>query len=144
MSTEPNFIKGVKLYAPASYWRCSSAELKAMTGGCGPGGKGDYLVPDTVYGLSVFRACQIHDYMYAVGKTAADKEEADRVFLNNMLRIIDAETKWRWLRFLRRRRAYTYYKAVDIFGGSSFWDGKNKPQTFDYVEEPTRGLSEEA
>ena len=96
-----------------------------------------------MYGLSVFRACQIHDYMYYMGKTLADKEEADRVFLNNMVRIINAETKWKWLRCLRKRRAYAYYKAVDIFGGSSFWDGKNRPEFFDYVEEPERDASEE-
>ena len=143
MATQPGLIKGIKLYAPPSYWRCSSDELNAVTGGCGPGGKGDYLVPDTMYGLSVFRACQIHDYMYYVGKTAADKKEADRVFLNNMVRIINAETKWKWLRSLRKRRAYAYYKAVDLFGGGSFWDGKNRPETFDYVEEPERGLTEE-
>lgn len=143
MAIEPGFIKGIKLYAPPSYWRCSTDELNAVTGGCGPGGKGDYLVPDTMYGLSVFRACQIHDYMYYEGKTQEDKEKADRAFLNNMVRIINAETKWKWLRSLRKCRARTYYTAVRYGGGGSFWDGKNRPETFDYVEEPERDASEE-
>ena len=48
----------------------------------------------------------------------------DRAFLNNMLRIIEAESKW--LTWLRRSRAMKYYSAVRDFGGPAFWKGKNK------------------
>lgn len=118
----------VKLYAPESYWETPEHIIDDLTGGCGPGGFGDWLVPDTVYGLSVFPACRIHDYMYGVGETLADKKEADRVFLNNMVRLIKAKAAWKWLRRLRLRRARTYYYFVKEFGGSAFWKGKNRPE----------------
>ena len=73
--------------------------------------------------------------MYAVGVTQADKDEADRVFLNNMLRIIEAKTEFGPLKPLRNRRALKYYEAVKYFGGSAYWNHKNKPE--EYKEEPT-------
>ena len=115
----------VKLFAPPAYWRTSKKALDTIAGGCGPGGRGDWLVPDTMYGLSVKPACKIHDWMYFMGETIEDKKEADRVFLNNMLRIVVAVTKWWILRKLRIWRAYTYYKAVKQFGGPAFWNNKN-------------------
>lgn len=115
----------VKLYAPRSYWDASEDLLFAVTGGCGPGGVGDLLVPDTIWGLNIRRCCQIHDFMYWEGLCHADKEAADRVFLYNMLRVVQARTKNKWLRRLRVRRAKTYYEAVSTFGGPAFWDNKN-------------------
>jgi len=67
--------------------------------------------------------------MYDCGQTLADKEEADRVWLNNILRRIDACEGWfgqlATVKMLRRRRAKTYYDAVRCFGGPAFWTGKN-------------------
>ena len=118
----------VRLYAPEEYWDTPEHIIDAMTGGCGPGGFGDMFVPDTLWGMNVFPACRIHDYMYGVGETLADKDEADRVFLNNMVRLAKAGTRWNWLRRLRLRRAGTYYFFVSKFGGDAFWKGKNKPE----------------
>ena len=120
----------MRLYAPPSYWETPKEKIDRITGGCGPGGFGDWLVPDTIYGLSVFQSCRIHDYMYHIGKSLTDKEEADRVFLNNMIRQIRDGTKWKWLMFFRRQRAKTYYLFVKEFGGPAFWDGKNRPTEF--------------
>lgn len=93
-------------------------------GGCGPGGFGDKLVPDKILWLSVKPSCQIHDWCYHYGETLADKEMADRIFLNNMLRQIwPAKSRWRIPRMLL---AYGYYKAVKCFGARAFWSGKNK------------------
>lgn len=114
----------MKLYAPESYWEASEEVRRRVLNGCGTSGWKESLVPETVYGLSVHSACDIHDWMYVSGSTLADKEEADRVFLNNMLRIV-AE-KGGWLYKLRRLRVHTYYEAVEHFGGPAFWDGKNK------------------
>ena len=93
--------------------------------GCGSGWTAK-IIPDSIYGLSICMACAIHDYMYEVGKTIADKEEADRVFLNNMIRIIDAKDAWYYPHSLARRRALKYYEAVHNFGGDAYWKGKNK------------------
>ena len=62
-------IEGWNLLAPDSYINASQEEIENKTGGCGPGDIGDWFVPDTMYGESVFLACQIHDWMYGEGKT---------------------------------------------------------------------------
>ena len=112
------------LWSPGSFKAASQRERRAVIGrgGCGAGdGLGDRLVPDTMWGLSVQPACEIHDWMYAKGRSIEDKKQADGVFLDNLLRIIDAGTSSWVLRKLRRRRARTYYLSVKYFGGPAFW-----------------------
>lgn len=113
------------LYAPASYISASPEVRSTVVNGCGPGGWKVDLIPDSIWGLNIAAVCDIHDWMYATGQTLADKDEADRVFLNNSLRLIDAASSCWILRQLRRRRAKTYYEAVQHFGGPAFWAGKN-------------------
>ncbi len=115
------------LYAPESYWKASAEERTKRCNGCGTKGLGGWLVPDTLYGLNITEACNIHDWMYAKGKVIADKDSADRAFLNNMLRIIEAESS-AWFKSIRKRRAWAYYLAVKQFGGAAFWSEKNKPE----------------
>jgi hypothetical protein len=74
-------------------------------------------VPDTMYGESIFLACQIHDWMYSKGKTKKDKMIADRVFLINMVELIDDDE---FFDTLRLRRVMTYYQAVSAGGDGSF------------------------
>lgn len=90
--------------------------------GCGSGWNAA-LVPDNWFGIDFTIPCAIHDEMYAVGKTIEDKNEADRVFLNNMLRVANEQrclfkSLGRWL-------ARKYYNVVVGFGGVAYWDGKN-------------------
>ena len=120
----------VKLFAPVEYWRLKKEDpesLSMLVGGCGPGGIGDHIVPDTLWGMKVTAACAIHDFYYSemMPGTIECKEEADRVFLNNMLRIVDARSKNKLLKRLRRRRAKTYYYCVKWWGGPAFWEHKN-------------------
>ena len=122
------------LYAPADYWRLSGIAKGRLCNGCGTKGLCGVIVPDTIWGLCITPACDIHDFQYATGETIADKESADRAFLNNMLRLIEAGTKWRWLKRLRARRARTYYDAVRRFGGPAFWAGKNRPEETGVVD----------
>jgi len=121
MLNEPYAI----IYAPEDWVTTPLEERKKMVNGCGPGGWLSELVPESMYGIDVTPACNVHDFMYLKGQTIQDKEEADRVFLNNMLRIINHESKCFILRWLRRRRALKYYLAVKHFGGPFFWEGKN-------------------
>jgi hypothetical protein len=130
-------MKAVELYAPPSYIQATPEERKRVVNGCGPGGWLRLLVPETMYGLDVSEACNIHDWMYVTGLTIEDKDTADRVFLNNLLRIIDANTSWWLLRRLRYRRARTYYNAVHDFGGPAFWHGKNQPEELFVFGSPT-------
>lgn len=101
-------------------------EIKKVCNGCGTEGWKGKLVPDSVYGLTITAACQPHDWMYYEGETDADKKIADRVFLNNMVRIVKEEGGL--LEWLRLRRVKKYYLAVKYFGGDAFWAGKNKPE----------------
>lgn len=118
-------MKKNDLFAPQSYINASPEVLKAVLNGCGTAGWKGWIVPDTLYFLSITPACNIHDWMYTAGSTKEDKEEADRVFLNNMIRLIE-EAGGPWLlKKLRRNRAYVYYESVSHFGGPAFWDGKN-------------------
>jgi hypothetical protein len=110
-----------KLYAPDEFWNMSENAILEVTGGCGPGKAGGYIVPDRVWGLSIKRACRIHDFMYS-DLCDATKEEADRVFLDNMRRLIFDGIRWKWLIRLRLRRAKTYYLFVKYGGGTSVAD----------------------
>lgn len=117
------------LFAPATYVAASPTIRDAVVNGCGTSGWKGALVPETLWGLSVTPACNIHDWMYAIGSTIAEKEEADRVFLNNMLRLIEVAGGIWLLQRLRRHRAWVYYQAVHRFGGPAFWAGKNPAHT---------------
>jgi len=117
--------KTLNLFCPHDYKTLSKEELNKITNGCGPQGWKFDFVPDKIWGLCINLPCRIHDYMYHIGKGIKDKEEADRVFLNNMIRLIEYKTKWKWLKWLRKRRAYKYYVAVKYLGGPAFWVNKN-------------------
>lgn len=111
------------------------AEVDAVCNGVGSDvgilGKATYhLIPNTIWFLYVTRPADVHDWMYSRPITAGIeyKDKADRVFLNNMLRLIEMDDSWlgRKLAGLRRKRAKLYYEAVRDFGGPSFWEGKNR------------------
>jgi hypothetical protein len=131
-----------ELFAPPSFWDLPEAFRSTVMTACGAGkGIGNWVIPDKIFGLRITEACKIHDYMYAQGATIEEKEQADRVFLNNMLRLIEADYHksripiWRGiLASLRRHAAITYYNAVHDFGGPAFWKGKNEPGTLDFVQ----------
>jgi hypothetical protein len=119
----------VDLFAPRDYgnqpcwfW---DAEKDWHNRGCGPGeGVGDVLVPDHLLGLGIQWACAIHDWMYAWGIDLADKDMADRVFRQNMRRIIKA--RGGLLKHVRYRLADIYYWAVAYGGTNSYWNAKHE------------------
>ncbi len=131
----------VELFAPDGYWKIPEAERVLRNTACGAGsGIGDLVVPDSVFGIRVTEVCRIHDYMYSVGETEEDRLIADRVMLNNLLRVVEeAKSKCKipvWCTFLatiRRYRAMTYYTAVRNFGGPAFWKEKNSPSEINGV-----------
>ena len=116
------------LFAPPGYWRMSPEHRAEICNGCGPKGLCGYVIPDTIWGLYIGDVCDIHDFQYETGSTHEDKESADRSFLYNMLRLIEAAGGPAILKWLRRRRAMKYYRAVCAFGGPAFWAGKNRPE----------------
>lgn len=137
-------LQGIYLYAPISYWETSEEKVDEITGGCGPGGRGDALVPDSINGISIFVACRIHDWCYSIGRNEQDKNDADNYFLMNMLRIIDSiekqeeketeddgffEDLWNniesffdpFVDFSSHTIAFSYYLAVAYGGNSAFY-----------------------
>ena len=115
-----------KIYAPITYWELSPEEKKEICNGCGA--KDGVKVPDTFWGLNIEEACNIHDYMYNIGKTHYDKLFADAMFRLNLTVIIDAKEtfKDKLLSVFRHYRAGTYYIAVAKYGNSSFWKDKER------------------
>jgi len=115
-----------ELYAPPEFIATPLEVLDTICNGCGAAGSKFDFVPDTMYGVCMCSVCNLHDFMYFKGKTIEDKEEADRVMLNNFMRIINKVKGWRKLfRIAMRRRAIKYYEAVHYCGGPAFWEGKN-------------------
>ena len=112
------------LFAPNDFLLASQGLLLGRCNGCGAEDSW-FRPPETMYGTSILAACIIHDWMYSVGTCLEDKEEADRVFLNNMFRLIDRDNEWYKPTFAQRRRALKYYEAVKYKGGPAFWAGKN-------------------
>lgn len=113
------------LYAPAGFKVATEQALKDTCNGCGASGSW-FRPPSTIYGTDIEGACHIHDWMYGHGYTIEDKQEADRVMLNNMIRLIERDRKkWYKPTMMQHRRALKYYEVVVMFGGGAFWKGKN-------------------
>jgi len=109
----------MKLFAPEKFW------VSGYKGnGCGSGISAVF-VPDSLLGVDISEACRIHDYMYQQGTDIDDKHKADRVFLNNMIRIVMARSHFKPFRLIRLGLARLYYWAVDAWGGPAYWHGKN-------------------
>ena len=122
---KPNPIRP-KIYAPISYWELSPAEKEQLCNGCGA--KNGLKVPGTFWGLNIEEACNIHDYMYNIGKTHYDKLFADAMFRLNLTVIIDSKESFlnRTLNLFRHHRAGKYYIAVAKYGNSAFWVDKER------------------
>lgn len=113
------------LYASASFLAAEISEITDVVNGCGSSNAMFDFVPDSIYGMYIGYCCFVHDWGYYEGHDILDKEESDRIFLNNMLRMIDNDCPWYAPKFLLRLRAKTYYNAVRYFGGPSFFKDKN-------------------
>lgn len=115
-----------ELFVPPQVRALNEFEKNHFANGCGSAQAKFDFVPDTIWGLDISDACNVHDLCYYVADPDIEqKKEADRVFLNNLNRLINIHTKFPILKWLRRRRAMKYYLAVKYFGGPAFWDGKN-------------------
>lgn len=112
------------LIAPDSFWKTLKEEVDKCQGGCGPGKKGDYLVPDKIFGISITEACRIHDWEYYIGETKEDKRNADFNFLLNMLDINYKRSKNRILRMIRDHIIFNYFLSVYYCGDHSFFKNK--------------------
>lgn len=133
--TECQRFYGLK--APAGYRMLSEAERQTSTNGCGPsGGWITKYIPDHPAGFDFFSACAIHDWMYAKGRTLADKLLADETFRDNLGRVIRlAPGKSIEERLTASILADQYYFAVRNFGTEAYWTGKSGLNAFSELVE---------
>jgi hypothetical protein len=109
----------VKLIAPAGYWNLTDEQKKEICNGCG--GRNSVLTKFLPQG-TFKECCNIHDYMYFIGRTEEDKKLADRVFYLNLNRVV--KHKKGFQKFVKKIIAKTYFTAVKKYGDYYFWKGK--------------------
>ena len=101
------------LFYPKGYNYVPKREIN----GAGPKGYG-WLVKDTIGCISITEAANVHDAYYYLAKVP--RSVADKIFLQNMLKIIEVESKNKWHRYYCNSVAYGYYLAVRLFGGCCY------------------------
>lgn len=110
--------EGWTVRVPESFLWADREEIARVCNGMGPKGRG-LLVPDTMYGLDLGAAGDVHDWMYAFPENMT-RRGCDDIFLENMNSIISQHKGWGWVQWLRRRRALKYYHAVRFGGAKHF------------------------
>ena len=113
------------IYAPASFLCATKEQLADTCNGCGAADSW-FRPPSHLFGTWIGAACIVHDWMYGHGRTNEDKDEADRTFKHNMLRLVQRDAhNWYKPSYVQRKLVNVYYKSVVDFGGPAFWKGKN-------------------
>lgn len=108
-------IDGITLYAPKGYF--SPKEVRDC---CGAGrGMGEILVPDTIFGVRISRACHIHDHAWDVA-SEEDFTFTNFMFLANIMILIWHGSNSKIMYWIRSYRAMTYFNAVQVVGKKHF------------------------
>jgi len=111
---------GVLMYAPSAFWELTDERRQDISNGCGAADAAIDYVPDTIWGLTITGACDIHDFGYYEGGSIDDKYVDDLFLLINTMQIIKAKTKWKFLKVLRLNRALKYFYLVDFYGTDAY------------------------
>ena len=101
--------------------------------GCGPAGILNSIVPDEYDGIDLNPACNIHDFMYFHGETEQDRDLADRIFLFNLLVLVDADNPSIKISKKRHNRMILYYNAVSNLGHKFYIYKKGTKPDYDDV-----------
>lgn len=126
------------VFIPDWFGEYSDEELEEMGLQCGTNdGRWSWLtvfVPESIHGVEIFPACAMHDLRYARGGSEQDKLKADRLFLNDLLTLVNKGAEEEDISGIelrsRHRQAFGYYVAVDTFGDAAFniIEGKQNTQ----------------
>lgn len=121
----------IPIYYPKSYLKATDKQLNKICNGCGA--KDGIKVPDSMWGLCIVKACEIHDWMYERGLTQGDLDFANAMFDYNLRAIIKNESNV-FTRYWRLNRADKYAFMVEKFGDKAYWVNKekNKDMTITY------------
>ena len=100
------------LRTPVSMTTASMETILEVTNGCGRDGIEGVVIPDSIYGLDISPVCRVHDWMYGEAQSLEDEQDADSVFAENLVSLIQQKTSSKIMLWLRLRRAYKYIDAV--------------------------------
>lgn len=88
-----------------------------------------HFIPNTIWGLDITPASDLHDVGYSYPNFFATKDDAlkykaliDLYFYKNMKSLIDTHSIF--LNKIRMIRAHTYFETVHLFGEECFMEGK--------------------
>ena len=107
--------KGYRLRAPEGF------DPSQIVGGCGPGKWGDRLIPNSILGVDISPACDIHDYCYLIGETEEGRTNADIELFANAFRILKQQSG-RIPLFFRSVILGLYFMAC-VYGGQQAYGG---------------------
>lgn len=109
-------VRWYYLAAPSGYASATPQHIGVVSNGLGPAGWGRF-VPDSILGLPVHEAGDIHDWMYyyRMGKTLADQ-----IFWQNMREIILGNSRSFVARWLRLGMARIFYLCVKYGGQKAY------------------------
>ena len=113
------------LIAPNSYRQNTALNTPTYINGCGGQGLTSSIISNSLFGLNINEACNIHDYMYEQG---IDKLDSDNIFLKNMLTLINQDSSSNIIKHLRKAKAYLYFLGVKLFE-NIFFKSKNKRES---------------
>ena len=78
------------------------------------------MIPNSILGVDLKPACDIHDYTYALQNSVRDRKDADDLFLVNMHKLMSRNLRSAPMRFLGTIGIGLYYLAVRLLGGHYF------------------------
>ena len=121
-----------QLKASDDYWTLTDSEHKKICNGVGSrvGIIANLLwhfTPNTVWGLNITPVSDIHDYDFTYPKTfktfseaIKHKTQSDCRFRSNAFTLIESQTKWEWLKTLRKIRILKYHLIITELGLRSY------------------------
>ena len=117
------------LVLPKVVANLTPAQVADLSNGCGTR---KIRVPQKILGVNFEDACNGHDCCYSFGEDEEDKRISDRLFLYNLLVLVDEHCKRNGIvdraeRVACREAAFEYYKAVADWGKWAFYAHKDGP-----------------
>ena len=102
----------IRLYAPQEYLQASNDKKFKICNGCGPDNILHRIIPNSIFGVDVTEACNIHDWMTTNSRDLTERLHADSVFFANLKKLINKAGGSTLLRWLRVSAARLYHYSV--------------------------------
>lgn len=127
MNTIVENFDGIDLIRPVGSFKWKHTTFKGFPTCCGAGKFGDLIVPDTMWGVNVSPACQVHDDMYEMAEPSwAEFHYSNAILFLNCASIITANSTNFITRNARIARAAFYLLMVSTAGAPIFWGIKQE------------------